>query len=628
MKLKIFVVYHKIYYAKLYSKVSEDYFNNTINFFGVNEIYYKKESKNVILEHNLPIYNPFLQKRGYMETSAYLHIFWNKLYLNNDFIGICQYDMDHNKEYTDLNSNTIYILNSYKKIVLNNKWNNMMFPQLRNLDYLIKSYNTFFKKSYNIQTLNNLPLSLWQTNIYPSRIFYKLCKWLEVLVEEIYPWCNQPPYEIHWGSIGGYTERAISIFNAFEIYEGCNFENLCFSHLNLMIKEQYNSNSFLNNYDYNIYSKLILSNNLTNLQEVCMEVNEGISIIRDNINGITNLYLINKDGEHIHKSKPIMLIVNQNSNFKKLHNILHDKLDEYTFYYKIINPSEYELYLKKSDNVYLSWNIVVDNKQFLPRLKFSRNLLESIHTIQITHFLTKCTLKIPLKNKYTNELKQRWSNHEPQTNKKVLTLLKNIEHSKEKQYIFDAGCHVGDTLLMISKYLVDNKIDNINLLGIDPDKDKINFIKDILEINNLKNVELFNCALSEEKFINKNCIINRQNENSGAWTTEIINNSNYDCKFNTIDNICKNKKINIIHLDVEGYEIFSLTGGIETIKNNKPSVIIEYEHLGINNLQNWFSRINYTMVEKISQGDCLFLPILEDYSKFTMVNLKHINQLQ
>ena len=34
------------------------------------------------------------------------------------------------------------------------------------------------------------------------------------LVDEIYPWSNQPPYETHFGSIGGYTERALAIFNA------------------------------------------------------------------------------------------------------------------------------------------------------------------------------------------------------------------------------------------------------------------------------------------------------------------------------------------------------------------------------------------------------------------------------
>jgi hypothetical protein len=74
-----------------------------------------------------------------------------------------------------------------------------MFPKIRNLNFLIKSYNKYFNKKYSIEHLENMPLSLWQTNIYPIKIYEKLCKWLETLVDEIYPWANQPPYETHVG---------------------------------------------------------------------------------------------------------------------------------------------------------------------------------------------------------------------------------------------------------------------------------------------------------------------------------------------------------------------------------------------------------------------------------------------
>jgi hypothetical protein len=72
-----------------------------------------------------------------------------------------------------------------------------------------------------------------------------LCSWLEKLVDEIYPWSNQPPYETHFGSVGGYTERALSIFNAFEIYEGAPYSNLDITHgVGADVKEQYNEKSF------------------------------------------------------------------------------------------------------------------------------------------------------------------------------------------------------------------------------------------------------------------------------------------------------------------------------------------------------------------------------------------------
>jgi hypothetical protein len=256
--LQMFCVYHKVYY------ITPD--KSNFIFYGVNEVYPKEKNENNILEYELEYYNPFLQKRGYMEISAYLHVYWNKLY-NKSMVGFSQYDMIHNDNYNKLNLNTIYLMNSGNKIIKNGIWDSLMFPQLRNLDFLIESYNCFFNTKYSVDTLEDMPLSLWQTNIYPVKIYEKLCKWLELLVNEIYPWLNEPPYETHFGSIGGYTERAIAIFNAFEIYEGVPYNNLNIHHLDLLEKEQYNPKSFLNKYSQDIHTKYIdnITTNHTNV---------------------------------------------------------------------------------------------------------------------------------------------------------------------------------------------------------------------------------------------------------------------------------------------------------------------------------------------------------------------------
>jgi hypothetical protein len=256
--VKMFCVFHKDYYIR------ED--NYYFHFFGVNEIYPKTRDANVILEYELEKYNPFLQKRGYMETSAYLHVYWNKLYTNKELVGFSQYDMKHHEKYEIRDTDTIYILDAKEPIVKNQKWSRLMFPNLRNLDFLMKSYNSHFQTKYSMKELENMPLSLWQTNIYPIRIFEKLCSWLEILVEEIYPWCSQPPYETHFGSIGGYTERALSIFNAFEIYEGMNYikdKGIKYYGLNITHesrsteKVQYNTTSWLNRFTQDIHTKYI-----------------------------------------------------------------------------------------------------------------------------------------------------------------------------------------------------------------------------------------------------------------------------------------------------------------------------------------------------------------------------------
>jgi len=247
-KFVMYITYHTIMFNM----------NDDFIYFGVNEIYDKYKFHNQVLEYELEIYNPFLQKRGYMETSTYLHVYWNKLYKDKEMIGFAQYDMFHPTY--ELSNDILYIFNiqNEDKIVENGMWNPLMFSNIVDLEYLIDHYNTFFHKKYSIKELENMPLSLFQTNIYPIKIYEKLCKWLEVLVKDIYPSKNQPPYETHFGSIGGYTERAMSIFNAFEIYEGQKYDVL---NIKMYAKDlprlQYDTKCYLNNYSQEVYTKFI-----------------------------------------------------------------------------------------------------------------------------------------------------------------------------------------------------------------------------------------------------------------------------------------------------------------------------------------------------------------------------------
>ena len=542
--LEMFCVYHKKFYFR------EDNFYFT--FFGVNEVYSKEKTCNNILEYELNKYNPFLQKRGYMETSVYLHVYWNKLYKNKDMIGFSQYDMKHSQKYDNLDNKTIYLLNTNQPIVKDGKWKAMMCPKIRNLDFIIKSYNAHFDKKYTIKELENKPLSLWQTNIYPVATYEKLCGWLEKLADEIYPWSNEPPYETHFGSIGGYTERALSIFNAFEIYEGTPYSNLNIQHgIGAEVKEQYNHKSFLNNYSQDVHCKIVEEVDNTKDYSIVGIDNQNDSIIKKNINGITQLFYLDYQGN---RSKPLMVIGNNSDNtFKWKHNILDCNLDDYEIYYKKID--------------YYRYDIIICKKQHITYKE----------TIQ--HFVSKDQLKIP-KNKFSNELKQRWAYHEYKTNKKILSLIDNIDIEK-KLYILDAGSHVGDTLFMISLYLKKKQLTKVKVIGIEPDEEKVSFIQDIIQLNHINNIQLKCSAISDVKGTYS---INKNNTNSGAWTVEPSKNSVNDGRFVRLDKICKDKSMYLIHLDIEGYEIKALNSGKETIKTT-PHIILEYEHVGLNKIK-------------------------------------------
>lgn len=256
---------YNVYYQKPYLTDNTFYFTH----YGVNEVYPKNDNEiikkvNNIIECQLNIYNPFLQRRGYMKTSAYLHIYWNKLYINKDMIGFSEYIVNHKIKYTDLNKNIMYIcFNDNLKIVNNEmEWNANIFSQITveyesTMDFILCQYNNFFNTNYSKKELENLLDSCWKLNIYPIKIYVKLCQWLELLVENIYSFINFTGDEttIQYNMIGHYMEKSISMFNAFQIYEGQPYYNL----YNKLNEDMNYIEDFrvLYNYSPNIHTKLI-----------------------------------------------------------------------------------------------------------------------------------------------------------------------------------------------------------------------------------------------------------------------------------------------------------------------------------------------------------------------------------
>lgn len=257
-KIKIFLVFHKtlderlnlnefsdeeirkwfVPYAVNAEKTSKDYILKDGSSVGIND-----PQNRVVVEYDLPQYNPMLQARGFMETSAYIHIEKNALHEDLDLIGICQYDMRWTKRSVKLlrtlekniershqpslvnkclkifgldpnSKSTVYAQIAGKLMNSTGEFNGMACTQAFNWDYLLKSYNHFFNVQWQMADLIDQPLTLWQTYLMPSQLFAELAQWLNVLAAEVEPWANEAPYEEHWGVLGGYAERAESLFMA------------------------------------------------------------------------------------------------------------------------------------------------------------------------------------------------------------------------------------------------------------------------------------------------------------------------------------------------------------------------------------------------------------------------------
>jgi hypothetical protein len=71
------------------------------------------------------------------------------------------------------------------------------------LNYIIKDYENFYKKTFNYN--NNYPL--YNTYVIPNETYEKIMKWVIQLYDKIYPWCVQKPNASHFTHIAGIYER-------------------------------------------------------------------------------------------------------------------------------------------------------------------------------------------------------------------------------------------------------------------------------------------------------------------------------------------------------------------------------------------------------------------------------------
>ena len=145
---------------------------------------------------------------------------------------------------------------------------------------------------------------------------------------------------------------------------------------------------------------------------------------------------------------------------------------------------------------------------------------------------------------------------------------------KKKVFFLDAGCNYGFYSFYTAAISNKNKILSIEASKITAQE----FIKN-LEINNFKNIDFYNKAISKE---NNNTITFNDSEND--WESSQTHD-NFEIKLKSkikttsIDYLLKSYNLKeysvIIKLDIEGNEINALKGGLNVIKNFFPLIIFE-----------------------------------------------------
>jgi len=164
-----------------------------------------------------------------------------------------------------------------------------------------------------------------------------------------------------------------------------------------------------------------------------------------------------------------------------------------------------------------------------------------------------------------------------------------IDESRERLYglagdgntIIDVGANMGETIMNFSN-IVGTKGE---VYGFEPDRINHERCNDNLKLNNFKNIILNNVGLGDVpgQFKIKvdtpsNRGGNRISNSTDDTNTEIIN-------VITLDDYVNNNKIhriNLIKIDVEGFELNVLKGAVKTLNQFKPILFIELDDTNLN----------------------------------------------
>ena len=154
--------------------------------------------------------------------------------------------------------------------------------------------------------------------------------------------------------------------------------------------------------------------------------------------------------------------------------------------------------------------------------------------------------------------------------KMFIDSLKNPDYFKNKA-IIDAGAWIGDTALVLSEY-TNNKV-----YAFEPIAENINTMKEIIEINKKHNIVPVRLALGDD-----NKKMEASISGSYSYFNDSMFSSNNKTEFDmvTLDKFVEdnNIEVGLIKTDLEGFEQPFLRGAINTIKKQKPTLIISIYH--------------------------------------------------
>jgi FkbM family methyltransferase len=144
--------------------------------------------------------------------------------------------------------------------------------------------------------------------------------------------------------------------------------------------------------------------------------------------------------------------------------------------------------------------------------------------------------------------------------------------------LLDVGANIG-----IMTYHMSKRFSDRTIISIEPMPSNIEVLMKIIEKYDLKNVEMIPMAVGDQEDQEIRMILPKKGKVKMQGLAHVKHDSitewnegdEYTVMSDTLDQLCKGRKIAGIKMDIENYEIFALEGAKRVLEQDKPVVYLE-----------------------------------------------------
>jgi FkbM family methyltransferase len=147
--------------------------------------------------------------------------------------------------------------------------------------------------------------------------------------------------------------------------------------------------------------------------------------------------------------------------------------------------------------------------------------------------------------------------------------------------VFDVGANIGAIMFKLAQQVGETG----RVIGFEPDPGRFRKCRDYLNTNLVSNADLYSTALGSHVGAGKIRIRNPMNQGMNQVVPQSMSDSDgSDIVISTLDRFISDKsieRVNLIKIDVEGYETEVIKGAENSLKKMKPRLYIEIDHVNL-----------------------------------------------